>query len=228
MRWWLVMGSAMWAVMCLSMGVLWRGGGDRSVERAAITRRASEAEMDALNSIKQPPLPDPTPAASSSDGAVSAWVNADSFLSTQEMLLSTREFLSDVLLPKITRPAAAAAGLAREAYLLRVARANLDIVARDMVIGPGLRLEEESRLHGLLNGLLSTAASTGAVDGLVPSLGRLRSDLVHGLRDGRITVDHPGLLDHLQLTAAGQVAIDQPSYAGLANASLLSAQISRL
>jgi hypothetical protein len=149
------------------------------------------------------------------------------------MLLSTREFLSDVLLPKITRPAAAAAGLAREAYLLRVARANLDIVARDMVIGPGLRLEEESRLHGLLNGLLSTAARTSAVDGLavdglVPSLGRLRSDLVHGLRDGRITVDHPGLLDHLQLTAAGQVAIDQPSYAGLANASLLSAQISRL
>lgn len=47
-RYWEVMGSLKWAVMCGDMLDAFRTGADRSVERAAIGRRASEAELDLL------------------------------------------------------------------------------------------------------------------------------------------------------------------------------------
>lgn len=45
-RWWTMMGSLKWGVMCLIMARAFEQGLDRSVERAAIGRRASEAELD--------------------------------------------------------------------------------------------------------------------------------------------------------------------------------------
>jgi hypothetical protein len=36
------------------------------------------------------------------------------------------------------------------------------------------------------------------------------------LRDGSIALARPGLAEHLRTTAANQLAIDQPSYSGLA------------
>ena len=47
-HYWEVMGSLKWAVMCGDMLEAFRSGADRSVERAAIGRRASEAELDLL------------------------------------------------------------------------------------------------------------------------------------------------------------------------------------
>ena len=49
MRTWIVYGSLKWGVMCMKMyqGFL----ADRSVERAAIGRRASETEIDLINLI---------------------------------------------------------------------------------------------------------------------------------------------------------------------------------
>jgi len=47
-RYWETMGSLKWGVMCMMMYRLYAGGLDRSVERAAIGRRASEAELDLL------------------------------------------------------------------------------------------------------------------------------------------------------------------------------------
>jgi len=46
---WEVLGTLKWGVMCLIMVAAFRGGMDRSVERATIGRRASEAEIDLLN-----------------------------------------------------------------------------------------------------------------------------------------------------------------------------------
>jgi aminoglycoside phosphotransferase (APT) family kinase protein len=48
LRFWEVLGTFRWGTMCLDMGAAWRAGHDRSVERVAVARRASEAELDLL------------------------------------------------------------------------------------------------------------------------------------------------------------------------------------
>lgn len=48
-RYWQVFGSMKWGLMCTRMVSTFRTGADRTVERAAIGRRASEAEIDLLN-----------------------------------------------------------------------------------------------------------------------------------------------------------------------------------
>ncbi len=50
-RWWETFGSLKWGIMCMTMYQIFRGGLDRSVERAAIGRRCSETEIDLLNLI---------------------------------------------------------------------------------------------------------------------------------------------------------------------------------
>ena len=50
-RWWTVMGSLKWGVICESMLQAWLTGAEREVEKAAIGRRASEAEIDLLTLI---------------------------------------------------------------------------------------------------------------------------------------------------------------------------------
>lgn len=50
-KWWETFGSLKWGVMCMTMFQIFRSGLDRSVERAAIGRRASETELDLLNLI---------------------------------------------------------------------------------------------------------------------------------------------------------------------------------
>ncbi len=47
-RFWEVMGSLKWGIMCMVMLSVFERGIDRSVERAAIGRRSSEAEIDLL------------------------------------------------------------------------------------------------------------------------------------------------------------------------------------
>ena len=47
-RFWMQLGSLKWGIMCLIMFRAFDSGADRSVERAAIGRRASEAELDLM------------------------------------------------------------------------------------------------------------------------------------------------------------------------------------
>jgi aminoglycoside phosphotransferase (APT) family kinase protein len=47
-RYWEVLGTFRWGVMCLDMAEAWRSGRDRSVERTAVGRRTSETELDLL------------------------------------------------------------------------------------------------------------------------------------------------------------------------------------
>lgn len=47
-RYWEVLGTFRWGVICLDMAAAWCAGRDRSVERAAVGRRASETELDLL------------------------------------------------------------------------------------------------------------------------------------------------------------------------------------
>ncbi len=46
-RYWEIFAALSWGLVCQTMGALWKGGqGD--VERAAVARRRSEAELDML------------------------------------------------------------------------------------------------------------------------------------------------------------------------------------
>ncbi|MGO4717098.1 phosphotransferase family protein [Bradyrhizobium sp. 2TAF24] len=47
-KFWEIFGSLRWGVMCLSMLARYERGGDRTIERAMIGRRASETEIDLL------------------------------------------------------------------------------------------------------------------------------------------------------------------------------------
>jgi aminoglycoside phosphotransferase (APT) family kinase protein len=50
-RYWEMLGTFRWGVMCLDMAEAWRAGRDRSVERTAVGRRASETELDLLRRL---------------------------------------------------------------------------------------------------------------------------------------------------------------------------------
>ncbi len=46
--WWQVLGTLKWGIVCEAMAQTWLSGDERDVEKAAIGRRASEAEIDLL------------------------------------------------------------------------------------------------------------------------------------------------------------------------------------
>ena len=47
-RYWLIYRTVWWALGCLQMGAMWRGGIDRSLERVVVGRRTAEQELDLL------------------------------------------------------------------------------------------------------------------------------------------------------------------------------------
>jgi aminoglycoside phosphotransferase (APT) family kinase protein len=49
LRWWQVLGTLRWGVICESMGAAWLSGAEPVMEKAAIARRASETEIDLLH-----------------------------------------------------------------------------------------------------------------------------------------------------------------------------------
>jgi aminoglycoside phosphotransferase (APT) family kinase protein len=124
-----------------------------------------------------------------------AWDSALDMPRSDELLTSVRDYLrADVM--------AATGG--RTNFLARVAANSLDIVLRELAVGEPHRRLEQERLQRLL--------------GKQGELEALRWQLVHGLRDGSVALDTPGLAGHLRETVVNQVAIDQPKYSGLRTA----------
>ena len=62
-RWWQVLGTLRWGVICESMGHAWASGAEPVLEKAAIGRRASENEIDLLALIAPGAAPHFTPTA---------------------------------------------------------------------------------------------------------------------------------------------------------------------
>ena len=88
----------------------------------------------------------------------------------------------------------------RTNFLARVAGNSLDVVSREISLGPALLEREQALLSDLLN-------TTGTVD-------ELRWGLVHALRDKSMDLDRPDLHVYLRESVVNQVAIDQPKYSG--------------
>lgn len=185
-RFWEVFGSFWWSIGCLQMAEHYRSGPDRSAERTAIGRRSSECQVDCVNLLIPGPvcLAEPDPGSESID-----MPRAD------ELLGSVRDFLRDEVMQGTH---------GRTRFLARVAANSLDIVARELALGPAARARELERLRGLF--------------GSSEELPKLRWRLVEQLRDGSMPLARPGLAEYLREAVVHQCAIDQPRYSGFRHA----------
>ncbi|MEG9862501.1 MAG: DUF6285 domain-containing protein [Parvularculales bacterium] len=96
------------------------------------------------------------------------------------------------------RSDAAPALSGQKAFHALVAANVLAIVERELSLAPQGDEQELARLKALLN-----------MDGDLLSLNK---ELCQRIADGRLTMETPGLIEHLQRTTETKVAIDQPRY----------------
>ncbi len=126
LRWWEILGTLRWGVICLSQAQAHLSGAHRSVELAAIGRRVSEQEWDLLL------LLDPDAAAAAAarrprpSGAASAFPAPYGRPTASELLEAVREYLTGSVLPGTS---------GQLAFHARVAANVLAIVAREYELG---------------------------------------------------------------------------------------------
>ncbi len=108
-----------------------------------------------------------------------------------ELVEAVTEFIRNHAMPQLQGHAA---------FHARVAANALDIVKREMEIGPEAAARELARLKVLLS-----------KEGTMEELNR---ELCAKIEKGELTLDTPGLKDHLWETTLTKLAIDQPKYSG--------------
>jgi aminoglycoside phosphotransferase (APT) family kinase protein len=182
-RFWELFGSFWWAVSTLSMGQSFRDGSEKSLERPVIGRRSSECQIDCVNMLIPGPVPVPAPVQQSLSGT--------DLPRTDELLSGVRDFL---------KGEAAGALSGRNQFLARVAANSIDIVLRELALGPEASLREREALAHL------TGATGDVVD--------VRERLCRAIRFGEIDMGRADLHDYLRTSVYAQVMIDQPGYAG--------------
>lgn len=109
-----------------------------------------------------------------------------------QLVQSVASYLEKVALPKLEGHAA---------FHGRVAVNVLNIVARELSDGADAAAAERAALVALL--------------GHEGDLADLRWRLCNALREGSMTLETPGLGEHLLATAAARVRIEQPNYGSL-------------
>jgi aminoglycoside phosphotransferase (APT) family kinase protein len=185
-KFWEVFGSFWWSIGCLQMAQQYRKGPDQSVERPGIGRRSSECQVDCVNLLIPGPVTLVEGSAAERD---SDMPRAD------ELLGSVRDFLRADVMEKTG---------GRTRFLARVAANSLDIVQREVDLGPALRARQLERLRALYDSSDDLAA--------------LRWRLVRELREGQMPLERPGVAEYLREAVINQVAIDQPRYSGFRHA----------
>lgn len=112
--------------------------------------------------------------------------------STKELIEAVRAFLEEKAMPELK---------GHTAFHARVAANALAIVERELEQGPTAQTAERMRLMQLL--------------GHEGTLEELNAELAKAIRADELTLETPGLADHLWTTTMDKVAIDQPNYSGL-------------
>jgi hypothetical protein len=107
-----------------------------------------------------------------------------------ELLEATAAFLREVAVPQLA---------GHTAFHARVAANALDVVKRELELRPAAERDEHARLVALMQ-----------TDG---SLEELNSLLSRRIAAGELSLQTPGLAEHLWATTLAKVAIDQPTYA---------------
>jgi hypothetical protein len=123
-----------------------------------------------------------------------------------EILDAVARLLREMLIPQLQGNAA---------FQARVAANAVDLVAREMRLGPAA---DAAALQSL-RALLQAPEAAGSDD-----LAALEAQLVAGLRSGTLTENTPGLKDHLWASTLAKMAIDQPGYASYQRALQQRAQ----
>lgn len=115
--------------------------------------------------------------------------------SAKELIEGVRAFLEETAMPNLKGHAG---------FHARVAANALATVERELALGPKAADDEERRLEEILG-----------VDGTLEELNALLAEYI---RKGAMTLDSPGVKDHLWRTTIDKVRIDQPTYSGLKTA----------
>ena len=110
--------------------------------------------------------------------------------SARDLVDAVAGFIRDHALPALT---------GHTAFHARVALNVLEIVSRELALAGPANEAERQRLAALL--------------GQPGSLEALNAELCDRLARGEITLDAPGLSDHMWETTLAKLAIDQPGYA---------------
>jgi hypothetical protein len=110
----------------------------------------------------------------------------------KQLVEATSGFIEKVAIPQLQGHAA---------FHGRVAVNVLAIVARELELGPAAAAAESQRLVKLL--------------GREGTLDELRRDLCARLSKGEMTLETPGLADHLLATVVDRVRIEQPNYGSM-------------
>lgn len=108
-----------------------------------------------------------------------------------EIVTAVREFIETKAIPELT---------GHTAFHARVAANALAIAEREIATGASAAERERARLKALL--------------GRDDTLENLNRALGARIAAGEVTLETPGLADHLRATTLDKVAIDQPSYSG--------------
>jgi hypothetical protein len=107
-----------------------------------------------------------------------------------ELTRAVADFLRNDITPLIS---------GHQAFKLRVAINNLDLVTRQLTQEEGSNAKEVDRLRALLG-----------MDGSVADLNRA---LAERIAKGEVDLATPGLAEHLWATTMDKLAVDQPNYA---------------
>ena len=107
-----------------------------------------------------------------------------------ELLEGVAAMLRDIAMPELT---------GRTAFMVRVGANAVDLVRRQLELGAKFDAAELARLQALLK-------SEGA-------LLDLNTRLCAAIENRSVTLDTPGLADHLWATTMEKLAVDQPQYA---------------
>ncbi len=142
-RWWQVMGTLRWGVICILQARTQLAGHSRSVELAAIGRRVCETELDVLELLPGPfveAVP-PVVADSAEDGASDPGdPGLHGHPTAAELLEAVREYLTgDVM----------AATDGRVRFHARIAANAVAMIERELVLGPGQQRAHRQRLADL-------------------------------------------------------------------------------
>ena len=106
-----------------------------------------------------------------------------------DLLSAVSKFLRDELLPTLS---------AHHAFQLRVSCNALDLIQRQISLEPASDAAEVERLRKLL-----------AHDG---DLAALNAEFAQKIADGALTLETPGVKEHLWATTLAKLAVDQPQY----------------
>ncbi len=179
LRWWELLGTLKWGVMCVMQAWTHLSGASRSMELAAIGRRVCENEWDVLRLLPGAPLerrsPDePVPAASVHDRptlaelleAVREWVDGDVRTGTEGRL----------------------------SFHARVATNALKVLEREVALEPGLsraHVERLAQLDCASDAELAARIRAGALDDRLDEVRTLVAGSVHD----KVLVANPAWLE---------------------------------